>query len=62
MIVQGGDWTEGGAGSRTGPRASGRCLKGRSRVGSQRSVNSGDVMRARWRKGEPVVPLSGVGA
>lgn len=31
---------------------SGRGSRGRCRVGSQRSVNSGDVMRARWRKGE----------
>lgn len=56
LDVRGGDW------ARIGTRCWGRSLRGRVRVGSQRSVNSGDVMRARWRKGEPVVSLSGVGA
>lgn len=62
MMEQGRDWAEGGAGARIGPSASGRSLRGRCRVGSQRSVNSGDVMQARWRKGEPVVLLLGFGA
>lgn len=47
--------------TRIGARAWGRSLRGRCRVGSQRSVNSGDVMQARWRKGEPVVPPFDVG-
>lgn len=47
--------------TRIGARAWGRSLRGRCHVGSQRSVNSGDVMQARWRKGEPVVPPFGVG-
>lgn len=62
MMARDGDWTEGLFGARIGPSSSGRCLRGRCRVGSQRSVNSGDVMRARWRKGEPVIQLPGVGA
>lgn len=55
MMERGGDWAEGGVGARIGPSAPGRCLRGRCRVGSQSSVNSGDVMQARWRKGEPVI-------
>lgn len=55
MKERGGDWAEGGVGLRIGPRSPGRRLRGRCRVGSQRSVNSDDVMRARWRKGEPVI-------
>lgn len=55
MIKRGGDWAEDGVHERIGPSASGRCLRGRCRVISQRSVNSGDVMQARWRKGEPVI-------
>lgn len=54
-MERGGDWAEGGVRARIGPSAPGRCLGGRCRVGSQRSVNSGDVMQARWRKGEPVI-------
>lgn len=62
LMQGGGDWAESCASVKTGERTWGRSLRGRCRVGSQRSVNSGDVMLARWRKGELVVPLSGVGA
>lgn len=62
MMKRSGDWAEGRVSATIGPSAPGRYLRGRCRVGSQRSVNSGDVMQARWRKGEPVIQLSGVGA
>lgn len=60
--VGGGDKAESCACVKIGARSWGRSLRGRCRVESQRSVNSGDVMLARWRKGELVVPPSGVGA
>lgn len=56
------NWAEGGVRARIGPSVRVRCLRGRCCVGSQRSVNSGDVMQARWRKGEPVFHLLGFGA
>lgn len=55
----GGYGAEDDVGAGIGPPPPGWCLRGRCRVGSQRSVNSGDVMRARWRKGEPVIQFSG---
>lgn len=62
MTGAGGNWSEGPVRTRIGLSIPGRCLRGRCRVGSQRSVNSGDVTQARWQKGEPVIQLSGVGA
>lgn len=59
MMEPGGDGAEDDVGAGIGPRAPGWCLRGRCRVGCQRSVNSGDVMRARWRKGEPVIQFCG---
>ena len=59
MMEPGGYGAEDDVGAGMGPPPPGWCLRGRCRVGSQRSVNSGDVMRARWRKGEPVIQFSG---
>lgn len=44
MMTRGADWSEGSVRTRIGLSIPGRCLRGRCRVCSQRSVNSGDVM------------------